>query len=149
MIFVYFIEYMMTYHLLQHRFLLGFLMLVLGLTACQKEPKDIVGIEWVSTSVTLENGQSSYPEHTYLLSFDNAKSFRLSLDVNSCGGSVSFNRRQVSFDDGMNCTEACCDSPYAQRLAENLTKTTEWKRSSSQQLVFYNKKGVELVFTRR
>ena len=121
----------------------------MSLTACQKEPKDIVGIAWVSTSITLENGQSSYPEHTYLLSFDNAKSFRLSLDVNTCGGSISFHRRKVTFDEGMNCTEACCDSPYAQRLAENLTKTTEWKWSSSEQLVFFNDKGVELVFTRR
>jgi len=120
----------------------------LFLVACEKDKDIILDSEWIASSIRLENGAATTPDSEYTLAFENKGSYSLRLDVNLCGGEVSFRRKSVKFRNGMNCTEACCDSEFALSLASNLTKSKYWELNANQ-LVFTDDNGMEIIFVKK
>jgi heat shock protein HslJ len=66
-------------------------------------------------------------------------------DINLGGGGVGFNKDTVDFSEGIYCTKACCDSEFANTVIQLLPENTQWKLSNNP-LIFFNKKGLEIVF---
>ncbi len=116
--------------------------------ACEKDKDVILDSEWIASSIIFENGDFTNPNSYYYLIFENKGQYRLQLDINLCGGEVSFKGKSVKFKNGMGCTEACCDSDFAIALVDNLTKTTNWGLNANQ-LVFTNDKGLEIIFVKK
>lgn len=128
------------------KFLLIFSILTLLLLSCDKANIDIlVETDWVAESIQQENGTILTPVADYILSFENNHQFGLKLDINLCGGGADFKKETVDFSEGIYCTKACCDSEFANTLIQLLPENTHWNISNNQ-LVFSNKKGLEVVF---
>lgn len=128
--------------------LYGFLS-VFCLTACSKKSDEITDNEWVAISIKLENGTFLTPVADYLLTFDNGSKFKLQLDKNSCMGRMTFGENRVSVDDGISCTEACCDSEFAEILVESLQDVDTWRIIETNRLLFTNKSGLEVLFEKK
>jgi len=57
----------------------------------------------------------------YILQFGADGNLSLRLDVNNCGGQFNtFNGGNIDIEP-LGCTEACCDTPFAQQLAGMLS----------------------------
>lgn len=108
-----------------------FILLLFALSGCEKidgpaknvfqtwEVKDFVSVE----SVTYAKN----PDTRILLTINSDHSYRLQLDVNSCGGTLlSISELGIIFDNPA-CTEACCDSDFALRFASLLTAVNMYK----------------------
>ncbi|MEM1320814.1 MAG: hypothetical protein AAGG75_11195 [Bacteroidota bacterium] len=94
---------------------------------CDKDDDDSVGcsitqLENTSWRVTLyeENDSFAEPPGTYVLEV-NSTSFTLSLDVNNCGGNLQIcdDDQLINFTEA-GCTEACCDSDFAESMVDFL-----------------------------
>lgn len=63
---------------------------------------------------------SKYNNSRILLTINSDKTYNLSLDINTCGGSIlSISELGIVFGNPA-CTEACCDSDFASRFTELL-----------------------------
>lgn len=83
------------------------------------EVKNFVSVE----TVTYDKKDSS----KILLSINSNNTFTVKLDVNACTGSLAvLNELNIIFNSPL-CTEACCDSPFAERFAELLPYITMYK----------------------
>lgn len=61
-----------------------------------------------------------------LLTFNKDGTYSLELNIISCGGSFEIsNKKQISIESPV-CTEACCDSPFSNKLAITLSKVTTY-----------------------
>ncbi len=118
------------------------------LIACEKDKDVISDSTWIASSIKFENGDFANPNSQYYLVFEHKGQYRLQLDINLCGGEISFKEKSVKFKNGMGCTEACCDSDFAIALVDNLTKTKNWVLNANQ-LVFTNDKGLEIIFVKK
>ncbi|MEY2905103.1 MAG: hypothetical protein RJA52_1119 [Bacteroidota bacterium] len=117
--------------------------------SCNKDNLQIlVDTEWIAKSIQQENETILLPMADYILSFENERQFGLRLDINICGGGVEFKKETVDFSAGIYCTKACCDSEFANLLVQKLPENTHWKLSNDQ-LIFSNKKGLEIVFRKK
>jgi heat shock protein HslJ len=132
---------------MNNMFKLLFFITILAFTACNKDRGNVINSEWIATSITYEDGQTATPDMKakYILSFEDKKKYRLQLDINSCGGEVTFKSKSVKFKNGMNCTEACCDSDFAVSLTDKLPQTDSWKIKGNN-LIFENNKGLKVSF---
>lgn len=75
----------------------------------------VVSIE--ATGQAVENAPAEY-----ILQFGENGNLSLRLDVNNCGGRFNtFNGGNIDIEP-MGCTEACCDTPFAQQLAGLLSE---------------------------
>jgi len=115
------------------------------MVSCEKDIAIVLDNQWVASSIKFENGDFETPGSLYYLIFENKGQFRLQLDVNLCGGEVSFKKKLVNFKNGIACTEACCDSEFAIALINNLTRTKYWA-VNNRLLVFSNDNGLEIIF---
>lgn len=113
------------------RLLIWYLPLLFFLAGCEKidgPAKDIFqtweAIEFVSVeSVIYEKSDHSQ----ILLTINPDNSYRLQLDVNSCGGELlSISELGILFSSPA-CTEACCDSDFALRLVSLLSSINMYK----------------------
>lgn len=118
------------------------------LNTCDANKDVILDSEWIASSIKFENGDITTPDAEYILIFENKRQYRLQLDVNLCGGEAFFKGKSVRFNNGMACTEACCDSPFAIALVEHLTKTRNWQLNGNE-LVFSDDKRMEIVFAKK
>lgn len=119
-----------------------------ALSACNANLDSLVSHEWKAVSMRLENGTVSTTDSLYSLDFENARQFRLQLDINTCGGELTFRGQSVRFQNGMMCTEACCDSEFATTLAANLTKAQKWELQNNT-LIFTSEKGLRIEFVKK
>jgi len=135
---------------MKNSFKLLLLFVLACFSSCNKEKNNVINNEWIASSITYENGEYETPDikARYLLSFEKKSQYSLQLDINLCGGEVSFKRKSVTFKKGMNCTEACCDSEFANALATKLPQTEKWQIDNNI-LSFSNDKGLKIDFIKK
>lgn len=99
------------------------------LCSCDKQGSDvdIAPAKWevISTKVAW-HAFPDRPEKEYVLELTSEMSYKIVLDVNYCGG--KFNKSdsgEIEFTHPA-CTEACCDSEYAERLMQILREVSRY-----------------------
>lgn len=102
------------------RTLLIFGLIFTVLISCKKDDKDLIG-EWEVTAIRASGSADweSAPE-PYEFLFEDGRKLSIMLDVNRC--EATYNRctcGSMSIE-GAGCTEACCDSEFAERVLEFL-----------------------------
>lgn len=114
--------------------------ILVGLTvwSCKKEDIniDITSNNWEVVKIKIQ-GESTYTKakESYVLEFVSDTTYTFNLDVNNCGGHYEIvNNGNINISV-MGCTEICCDSEFAENLANLLPKMTA-----------YYGKGTELIF---
>ncbi len=109
--------------------------------SCSKEKRTIVENIWQVESIKIHTDSSlKHTTNEYLLQFENKMNYSLSLDVNSCFGSVNFkSNKRVDFKS-LNCTEVCCDSDFALSTADILGEVNKYSVIDSK-LVFRSENG--------
>ncbi len=108
------------------------------LLSCQDDNTDIDlrSSAWVVHRLKQESSFiHSWPKDNYLLEFTSDSTFALNLDVNDCGGIYSITQPGEIEISTLSCTEACCDSDFAEELIELLPRMTS-----------YHEKGNRLIF---
>lgn len=86
------------------------------------EAKEFMSIESVA-----------YPKNAntkVLLTFNRSGSYNLKLDINSCGGNFATGKSNQIEIETAACTEACCDSKFAEKVAAMLSRVTSYEISS-------------------
>lgn len=77
--------------------------------------------DWRVVSIQPTGQVSENASADYILQFGEDGNLSLRLDINSCGGRFNtFNGGNIDIEP-MGCTEACCDTPFAQQLAGMLS----------------------------
>lgn len=87
------------------------------------EAKEFMSIESVA-----------YPknENTIVwLTFQSTGKYQLKLDVNSCGGDFSVGTNNQLEIGSTACTEICCDSKFAEKVAAMLSRVTTYEISGN------------------
>lgn len=86
--------------------------------ACYKsDQKELINNQWKVVELK-RAGASEWergPAEFYLLNFSSNRTYTIFLDVNRCGGNMILSSDGVAFERP-SCTEACCDSPFADQL---------------------------------
>ena len=99
----------------------GLLMLfVIGVLffSCERKNTDIdfTKKNWKVVSIKPEGEAKQNAEADYILDFKEDNSVSLNLDINACGGSYDIpNEGSITFT-AFGCTEACCDSEFAEEM---------------------------------
>ena len=98
-----------------------------------------------------ENGTNTTPPKTYVLTFSE-KGFSLTLDVNTCSGSLKLCEadQDLDFISG-GCTYACCDSDFAQKMINFMFEEVASFELTNQELILLDQSGVDkkVVFRAR
>lgn len=104
----------------------------LALGSCGKDKKTIIDEQWEVQSIRVHTDSASINAvKDYVLSFENKKNYSINLDVNSCSGAVTFERKN-SIDFGTaGCTKICCDSAYALSLLHILESVNKYDVNES------------------
>jgi len=86
---------------------------------------DLTANSWEVVMIK-ESGQLSYTntDNTYILHFTSDTEYNLSLDVNACFGQYVLPHQGDIEIQPMGCTKICCDSEFAEALAQLLPKMT-------------------------
>lgn len=85
------------------------------------EAKEFMSIESVA-----------YPKNEntrVLLTFNLSGSYHLKLDINSCGGNFATGKNNQIEMGTAACTEACCDSKFAEKVAAMLSRVNSYEIS--------------------
>jgi len=111
--------------------LLTFLIFSLSIVSCRKNEEANAALyqTWeVKEFMSLES--VAYPKNEsnrILLTLSKSGSYSLKLDINSCGGQFNTSGKNgISIESGA-CTEACCDSPFSQKLTSMLPKVKSYQ----------------------
>ncbi|BDD06789.1 hypothetical protein AUTU_42720 (plasmid) [Aureibacter tunicatorum] len=88
---------------------------------------DITSKIWQVAKIKLENA-STYvlPEEDYKFAFTKDGSFSFNLDVNNCFGSYEIKGNGFSVEQSIACTEACCDSEFAEDMTHLLNESVTY-----------------------
>jgi heat shock protein HslJ len=99
------------------------LILALTLSACLSDhTAQLLQGGWRVVSIQATGQAVENAPAEYILRFGEDGNLSLRLDVNSCGGRFNtFNGGNIDIEP-MGCTEACCDTPFAQQLAGLLSE---------------------------
>ncbi|MBL7965667.1 MAG: META domain-containing protein [Prolixibacteraceae bacterium] len=87
------------------------------------EAKEFMSIESVA-----------YPKNAntkVLLTFNRSGSYHLKLDINSCGGNFATGKSNQIEMETAACTEACCDSKFAEKVAAMLSRVNSYEISGN------------------
>jgi hypothetical protein len=79
----------------------------------------------------------------YILTFTDARNFRLGLDVNECKGKYKAGANSISFTDA-GCTEACCDSPFATNITASLIKIKSYQIHGAN-MILIDRDSIKLI----
>jgi len=112
-------------------FLLPFLILILSLHSCEneKENNSVLYSTWEAKDfVSIDSAAYPKKENTkVLLTFQSTGKYTLKLEVNNCAGNFATgNNNQIEIESGA-CTEACCDSKFAEKVASMISRVTSYK----------------------
>lgn len=75
---------------------------------------------------------AAYPKNEntrVLLTFSRSGSYHLKLDINSCGGNFATGKNNQIEMETAACTEACCDSKFAEKVAAMLSRVNSYEIS--------------------
>jgi heat shock protein HslJ len=118
---------------------------IFTLLGCSSDFDELAG-NWVAES--LSSGNLDCEEQldgSYILDIEaRSETFGISLDINTCSGSIKGARRgNIEFKDPA-CTEACCDSEGALCLLDALLKVDSYNLQGDELILSGN--SVEIVF---
>ncbi|MEL7120422.1 MAG: META domain-containing protein [Bacteroidota bacterium] len=93
-------------------------------------------ITWVAASVDVEN-QFQTATNEIIMTLHEEGQMSIKLDINTCGGdySMDLSEQTVAFKE-MFCTEACCDSEFAQNVVDVLLRSTRFETSGNTLTIF-------------
>lgn len=100
--------------------------------SCQQEVvsdnKDIYHTWEAKSFISVESvAYEKIEGHAILLTFNRDGTYGLKLDVNSCGNRFDLSKGNSIELENPACTEACCDSPFSNKLSSMLPKVTSYR----------------------
>ena len=100
----------------------------LTLASCEKENTEqtLLDGRWVASGISTTNGTIE-PNTSYFLEFPDVENYTVSLDVNDCGGEFTISEKDRILFKFLNCSEACCDSSFANKLTALLQDVTKYE----------------------
>lgn len=104
--------------------------LLLLLLSCRKDDENSVLFQTWEVKDFMSIESVAYPKNEntkILLTFTKSGSYNLKLDINSCGGRFSTSGKSGLSIESAACTEACCDSPFSNKLAGMLSKVKSYE----------------------
>jgi len=105
------------------------LFLLMVLASCEQKDLNIPlqDHKWKVVKIK-KAGNSRFLKATkqYIIEFKNHGSYRLTLDVNACGGNYEVTAPGKIRFDGIMCTEICCDSDFGITLSQLLPGMTSY-----------------------
>lgn len=114
----------------------------------QKVEKTISPIgSWTVISFPKDQKDSKAPtnQKSYIVTFDADNSMGLTLDVNTCGTSYKVKDDMISFQEGMTCTEACCDSKEAHFLTSQFKGSLKFSIEGPVMTIKTDKGDIQLI----
>jgi hypothetical protein len=113
--------------------LLTILILTLSFVSCNKDEgtNSVLFQVWEAKEfMSIESVPYPKNENTrVLLTFNRSGSYHLKLDINSCGGNFeTSNNNKIEMEPAA-CTEACCDSKFAEKVVAMLFRVTSYEIS--------------------
>ena len=111
--------------------LLLFLAIIISLcsTSCHKEDIniDITLHDWEVVKIKSATASSfSKTQEIYILSFTSDTRYSINLDVNDCSGEYQIPSKGNIIIGYASCSEACCDTDFAEDLIRLLPKMTSY-----------------------
>ncbi len=100
--------------------------------SCRKEDNDSSLYQTWEAKEFMSIESVAYPKNEntkILLTFQSIGKYQLKLDVNSCGGDFSIGKNNQLEIGSTACTEACCDSKFAEKVAAMLSRVTSYEIS--------------------
>jgi len=85
---------------------------------------------------TQETGSSDFnpPPSPYIVTISD-KTFSVPFEANTCSGHIKFkSNNRVAMSD-ISCTEACCDSDYANRLKQLMSQFNTYEQESESNIL--------------
>jgi heat shock protein HslJ len=108
--------------------------------SCKKSNTQITDSDWQVESIKVHVDSAvrfANSGQIYVLSFEGEKNYNFRLDVNICGGDVNFKRGAHNIAFGLAaCTEACCDSDFAQKAVSLLQEVSKYELSGNRLILF-------------
>lgn len=114
----------------------------------QKTEKTISPVgSWtvISFPTNPKDGKVPSAQKSYIVNFDADNSMGLTLDVNTCGTSYKVKDNTITFQEGMTCTEACCDSKEANFLTSQFRGSLKFSIEGSTMTIKTEKGDIQLV----
>lgn len=102
---------------------------------------------WTVISFPVESKEDKAPnmQKSYVVNFDADNSMGITLDVNTCGTSYKVKDGLISFQEGMTCTEACCDSEEANFLTSQFRGSLPYSIEGAAMTIKTDKGDILLV----
>lgn len=91
------------------------------------------------------NTQETPNQKSYVVHFGADNSMGLTLDVNTCGTSYKVKDGMLTFQEGMTCTEACCDSKEANFLTSQFKGSLHYSIVGSLMTIKTDKGDIKLI----
>lgn len=111
------------------------LLILLALVSCNKDKgtNSVLFQTWEAKEfMSIESAAYPKNENTrVLLTFNRSGSYHLKLDINSCGGNFATGKNNQIELESAACTEACCDSKFAEKVAAMLFRVTSYDISDT------------------
>ena len=112
----------------------------------EDEPKSVsalVGKKYL-VSKAFNLGNEMKPDFKMMVEFtENA--MQLQLNANSCSASCEITNDQIKFSEGLTCTEKCCDSELALKLAGLFNGTMQYVIDADNPVIFSKNSRIWLV----
>ena len=93
-----------------------------------KEVNSVLFSTWeVKSFMSIES--VAYPKNEnnkIMLTILPSGTYQLRLDINSCGGIITWEKNNQLEINSPTCTEACCDSKFSEKLVTMLPKVTSY-----------------------
>lgn len=90
-------------------------------------------------------GKEPSSQKSYVVTFDEDNAMGITLDVNTCGTSYKIKDDMITFQEGMTCTEACCDSKEATFLTSKFKGSLKYTIEGSLMTIKTDKGDIKLV----
>lgn len=112
-----------------------FVLFLFAISACHKENSVSEGLYRTWEAKEFMSIESvAYPKNAntkVLLTFNRSGSYNLKLDINSCGGNFATGKSNQIEMETAACTEACCDSKFAEKVAAMLSRANSYEISGN------------------
>lgn len=108
------------------------ILLLILFFSCRKDDNDSSLFQTWEAKEFMSIESVAYPKNEntkVLLTFNKSGSYSLKLDINSCGGNFSVGKNNQLEIGSTACTEACCDSKFAEKVAAMLSRVTSYEIS--------------------
>ncbi|MFT5646171.1 MAG: heat shock protein HslJ [Aureispira sp.] len=99
----------------------------------------------ISFPTNSKDSKTAGAQKSYIVNFDANNSMGLTLDINTCGTSYKVKDDMITFQEGMTCTEACCDSKEANFLTSQFRGSLKYSIEGSMMTIKTDKGAIQLI----